>query len=116
MIMEENNSTYKCPECSSEDPYQPNGGAISTCESCADKRRCEPALVETKEELVQIKVQVSYHKFEPEMHYYTARETLAEVIAAWSFGTPRPGAHYWDESSCHVAFNPETKEYLLLYI
>lgn len=106
-----------CPECGSLDFHNPLRSDCETCQEDLDHESCyEPPFLETKEEKISLKVKISYHKFHPNMEYWSKCISLNEAIASWSFGASRPGAHYWDETSAHIAQNPDTNEYLLLYM
>jgi hypothetical protein len=43
-------------------------------------------------------------------------DSIDDAVKCWSFGESRVGAHHWDTEFCHVAQDPETKRWWLLYV
>ena len=91
-----------------------------TCEKCGYCEcdcNCPPSIKESK--IVRVYYDVTVQVHEPKSNHeieYASFDSIEEAIKAWDFGTPRPGEHHWDRNACHVAQNPETGKWALLYM
>lgn len=98
--------TWNCPSWESLTIYEAN---------------VAPTILYTKSEKVTYTVEVAYHEWMGEpLPADTDRDdvfdSLEDAIKEWDFGSPRIGAHNWDEEACHVMQCPVTKKFILLYL
>lgn len=134
-------SENKCPDCNHSDWYDDDDACMlcarfkhdSTCFAChrkitsikdhtcnqcgytkCDCDGCPSPIKEKKIIPITYEVQVVIH--EDVSSCWDIHDSLEDAIKGWDFGRARAGAHHWDQNVCHVAQDPTTGKWALLYL
>lgn len=109
---------FKCPSCDGEFVNE-NNHTCKVCDNLKCDCECPPLLLEVKTIPVTYQVEVKIHEWTNEsssFRGYDSFDSIEDCIRAWNWGQPRIGAHHWDSRFCHVAQNPTTNKWILLYL
>lgn len=77
---------------------------------------CPPPIIEEIEFQFTTTVKIKIHEWTFNSEYNDGCNYINECIKEWNWGSPRLGYKHLDTKFCHVAQNPLTKKWVLLYI
>lgn len=108
------NNLYLCEECHQKFESQESHECKEYNSCCEGNCLCPPPVIKTFEVEYTRKVKIKMHLWVGDG--WNMYDTIDECISVWDNGVARIGAHHWDTIFCHIAQNPHTKKYVLLYL